>query len=144
MTDVNADLDQLAHAAETDPAAQPALWQAAFALERWWFVARGVGPDGELGADVGPFIGVIEDKPFLMAFSSGQRARQFAVQAGVAGAEDDAYVLATEPQDFLSAVPSYQQQGVFAITFDHGTTGFFAPLANLQPIWEHVRQTPNG
>ncbi|ADB32447.1 hypothetical protein Kfla_3387 [Kribbella flavida DSM 17836] len=126
--------DVLAEAVRTDPstANQEKLWAATFALERWWFVQRG-GPENPQ-----PFVGVHSDKPFLMAFTSAQRAREFAVANGLAGADDEVGVLALTPAGVVAQAPVWLQQGIAAITFDHGTSGFFAPLGNLPAIRSHV------
>lgn len=132
-------IDQLAAAVAADPAGLPALWSAVFALESWYFVARGVDVDGRPGDDVAPFVGVLDGHPFLMAFTTGVRAQQFALRNGLATEDGAAFVLKLSPQNVVSMAPGYVRQGVFAITFDNGVTGFYAPLENLAPIWEDVR-----
>lgn len=126
--------DALAQAVGADPSTtnQEKLWSATFSLERWWFVQRGE-PDNPQ-----PFVGVHNDQPFLMAFTSAQRARAFAVANGLAAADDEVLVLALAPADAVAQSPIWLQQGIAAITFDHGTSGFFAPLGNLPAIRSHV------
>jgi hypothetical protein len=127
--------DLLAEAVRTDPstANQEKLWSATFSLERWWFVQRGE-PDHPQ-----PFVGVHQDQPFLMAFTSAQRARDFAVANGLAGQDDEVGVLALTPADAVAQAPVWLQQGIAAITFDHGTSGYFAPLGNLPAIRSHIQ-----
>ncbi|HEU4947103.1 MAG TPA: hypothetical protein VFT31_08125 [Kribbella sp.] len=127
--------DALAEAVRLDPgsANQAKLWSATFALDRWWFVQRGE-PDNPQ-----PFVGVHQDQPFLMAFTSAQRARRFAVENGLAPADAEVPVLALAPDDAVAQAPIWLKQGIAAITFDHGVSGFFAPLGNLPPIHAHVR-----
>lgn len=128
--------DALAAAVQQDPSTenQTKLWSATFALERWWFVQRGE-PDNPY-----PFVGIFEEKPFLMAFTSSQRARWFAIENGLVEPEADAFVLAMTPADSVEQAPSWLQQGITAITFDHGVSGYFAPLGNLPAIQSHVQQ----
>jgi len=124
-------LDQLAHAARSGTMeANNALWSAVFQLSRWWCL-----PDGDPPR---PRVGVLDGRPFLLAFTSGERARQQAIAWGLAGPEDSVNVIALTPQGVLSMVDSLRGNGVFGIAFDHGITGFFAPLENLLPIYEHV------
>ncbi|WP_432935524.1 hypothetical protein ACQPXM_20870 [Kribbella sp. CA-253562] len=126
--------DVFAEAVRTDPstANQEKLWAATFSLERWWFVQRGEPTNPQ------PFVGVHGEQPFLMAFTSAQRARGFAVANGLAGADEQVEVLALTPADAVAQAPVWTQQGIAAITFDHGISGFFAPLGNLPAIRSHV------
>ncbi|GAA1571398.1 hypothetical protein GCM10009789_26210 [Kribbella sancticallisti] len=127
--------DALAQAVATDPstANQEKLWAATFALERWWFVQRGE-PDNPQ-----PFVGVHQEQPFLMAFTSAQRARRFAIENGLSPADTEVLVLALAPDDAVAQVPVWLREGIAAITFDHGISGYFAPLGNLPAIRSHLR-----
>jgi hypothetical protein len=134
-------IDQLAWVAKNDASQEhlTALWTATFELDRWWFVQRGE-PD-----DPHPFVGVFDGKPFLLAFTSAKRARNFAVSNGYASADGSAFVLALSPDDAVAQTKAWIDGGIHAVTFDHGITGYFAPLANLEPIRAHVRGAdPNG
>ncbi|HEX3816144.1 MAG TPA: hypothetical protein VHX59_25175 [Mycobacteriales bacterium] len=111
--------------------ANSALWTAVFSLSRWWFL-----PDS---AQPGLRIGVIDGRPFLLAFTSDDRARQQAVAWGMAAPDGSVNVIASTPQNVLNMVDGMRSSGVFGVTFDHGVTGFFAPLENLRPIYQHVQ-----
>jgi hypothetical protein len=125
--------DQLAQESKAGTAeANNALWTATFSLSRWWFL-----PDGD---QPGPRVGVVDGRPFLLAFTSGERARQQALAWGMAGPDGSVNVLAITPQNVLGMSDGLRNSGVFGITFDHGITGFFAPLENLGPIYEHVHR----
>ncbi|MEV6413705.1 hypothetical protein [Kribbella sp. NPDC051718] len=126
--------DALSEAVAADPstANQEKLWAATFGLDRWWFVQRGE-PDNPQ-----PFVGVHQDQPFLMAFTSAQRARGFAIENGLSPADAEVLVLALTPDDAVAQAPVWLQQGIAAITFDHGIAGYFAPLGNLPAIRSHV------
>jgi hypothetical protein len=128
--------DTLAQAVADDPstANQEKLWTATFELDRWWFVQRGE-PDNPQ-----PFVGVHQDQPFLMAFTSAERARFFAVENGLSPADAEVPVLALVPDDAVAQAPVWLQQGIAAITFDHGISGYFAPLGNLPAIRSHLRE----
>lgn len=145
LQDAQARIDQMAYVAKNDASQEhlTALWSATFALERWWFVQRGE-PDNPH-----PFVGVFDGKPFLLAFTSAKRARNFAVSNGYASADGSAFVLAMTPDDAVAQSAAWANEGIHAMTFDHGITGYFAPLANLEAIRSHVRGTapepePNG
>lgn len=125
-------LDQLAGASRAGTEeANAALWRAVFSLSRWWFLPEGEPPAMR--------VGVIDGRPFLLAFTSAERARQQALVWGMATADDPVDVIASTPQGVLELLDGLRDSGVFGITFDHGLTGFFAPLANMRPIYEHVR-----
>ncbi|MEZ5211250.1 hypothetical protein [Gordonia sp. (in: high G+C Gram-positive bacteria)] len=132
-------IDELARVAAADRSGLDALWRAVFELDEWWFIARGLGADCMPGDDTHPFIGVLDGKPFLMAFTDGERARRFALANGLGAADGTAHALAIPPAGIVSTAPSYRQQGVFAIVFDHGSTGFFSPLEDLAAIQQWVR-----
>jgi hypothetical protein len=127
--------DKLSEAVAADPstANQEQLWTATFGLDRWWFVQRGE-PDNPQ-----PFVGVHQDQPFLMAFTSAQRARGFAIENGLSAADAEVPVLALTPDDAVAQAPIWLRQGIAAISFDHGIAGYFAPLEHLPAIHSHVR-----
>jgi hypothetical protein len=137
--DAQARIDQLAYVAKNDASQEhlTALWSATFELERWWFVQRGE-PDNPH-----PFVGVFDGQPFVLGFTSAKRARNFAVSNGYASADGSAFVLAMTPDDAVDVAASWANEGIHAITFDHGITGYFAPLANLPAIRSHVRGEAN-
>lgn len=128
-------IDELARAATSDNGQErlSALWRATFTLERWYFVLR-----GEL-ENPRPFVGVYDGKPFVLAFTNGKRVRDFAVANGYAADDDNAFSITMTPDATVEAAAGWAAQGIHAITFDHGVTGYFAPLANLEAIRAHVR-----
>lgn len=128
-------IDALARAAEGGDNLEhlTALWKATFALERWWFVLR-----GDLESPR-PFVGVFDGQPFVLAFTTGERVRDFAVANGYAPTDDSAFSITMTPDAAVEAAVGWIAQGIHAITFDHGVTGYFAPLANLESIRTHVR-----
>ncbi|HVX42872.1 MAG TPA: hypothetical protein VHC49_03255 [Mycobacteriales bacterium] len=129
----SAEFDELAAAARSgSDEANAQLWSAVFSLSRWWFL-----PDEK---SRGPRIGVVDGKPFLLAFTSSARARQQAMAWGLAPADADRIdILAIPPESVLQMRDGLERDGVFGVVFDQGLAGFFAPLPNLVPIYEHVR-----
>ena len=126
-TDTIDALSAAARAAGSDVDAQTALWQAMFELERWYFVARGILPD------VAPLIGVVDDVPSLLAFTTGARARDFALANGFPE-EEASQVLGVPTSGVLDLCDQFTGQGVQRIVVDQGVLGFFAPLDQLRPI----------
>ncbi|EAP96922.1 hypothetical protein JNB_19968 [Janibacter sp. HTCC2649] len=123
-------IDALSDAARTagsDVDAQTTLWQAMFELERWYFVARGTMPD------VSPLVGVVDGVPSLLAFTTGARAREFALKSGFSE-EEASQVLGVPTTGVLDLCDQFTTQGVERLVIDQGVLGFFAPLAQLRPI----------
>ncbi|CAN7489894.1 hypothetical protein [Knoellia sp. LjRoot47] len=114
---------------------QTALWRAMFGLERWFFVARGTMPE------VGPLVGVVDEAPSLLAFTTGARARQFALDNGLPQ-EQAEQVLAVPSANVLAMCEQLADKGVKRVVVDQGTLGFFAPLDQLRPIHDFVERQP--
>lgn len=109
------------------------LWEAVYALPSWFFV---VHPERQ---PVSPFVGVVDQQPFLMAFTDKQRADQFARRQGFVDASGATSILATPVQGMVQTAEAYREQGIFGILFNDGPNGFFAPLTNLVPMWQYFQ-----
>ena len=133
-------LSTAARAAGSDVDAQTLLWQAMFELERWYFVARGTTPD------VAPLVGVVDGVPSLLAFTTGSRAREFALGNG-SSEEEASQVLGVPTDSVLDLCDQFTTQGVERLVIDQGVLGFFAPLEQLRPIHGFIsrpRRVPRG
>lgn len=133
-------LSEAARAAGSDLDAQTTLWQAMFELDRWYFIARGAMPD------VAPLVGVVDGVPSLLAFTTGARARDFALGNGFSEEEANE-VLGVPTAGVLDLCDQLTTQGVERLVVDQGVLGFFAPLAQLRPIHEFIsrpRRVPRG
>lgn len=132
LNDDSARIDALAtmarEAGVDDQAAQGALWRAVFELEYWVFV-----PQGEL-PNLQPLVGVIDDRPMVLAFTDATRARDAAILHGIVGIEDSAELLAIPPDSFTEAAGQYEALGVFGVLVNEGENGFYAPLDRLEAI----------
>jgi L-alanine-DL-glutamate epimerase-like enolase superfamily enzyme len=65
--------------------------------------------------------------------------RDFAAANGYAADDDNAFSITMTPDATVEAAAGWAAQGIHAITFDRGVTGYYAPLANLEAIRAHVR-----
>lgn len=130
MTPAPPVVDELATAARTEPT--PAnfgrLWQAVYALEHWWLL-----PTGD-PADPRPMVGVVEDRTFLLAFTSDRHVRDFAARQG-AGDGNGVPAMSVTPADMTRLAPTLVGQGVAGILFDQGVHSFVAPVAGLESMW---------
>lgn len=124
--------DQLVDAARDgdDEEAMVALWRAAYALDEWHFVARGEMPN------VQPFIGLVDERPFVMVFTDEERARAFAERNKLIQEDGTVPLLGMSPEGASKTLPQYGEHGVHGVLFNEGPNGFFAPLSNLMPMYE--------
>ena len=111
---------QLAETAESTQTqeAMDALWRAVLSLEKWHFVAR--GPQEQPV----PFSAIVNGKPFLMAFTSPDGARAFALRNKLD--QEGQVSLLSIPSKSISYFTAFASQGVFGILFNDHEKGFFA------------------
>ncbi|WP_151524235.1 hypothetical protein [Serinicoccus kebangsaanensis] len=109
-----------------------ALWRATMDLPHWWFIAV-----GEPGAE-SPAAAQIDGQLMLLTYTSGERARHFAVQNEMVGADEDLRAIALPPQELVESVESYQQAGIAGLMFDPHLTGYFMPCDQLEAVWGAV------
>lgn len=124
-------IDELARVAELrgidDIDAQADLWDAIFALDRWWFVARGELPD------VQPLVAEVDGRPMVLAFTSPERARQHGLARGLP--DDEAgRLLALPSAGFVDDAAALERTGVFGVLVDVQGRGPFAPLGALEAM----------
>ncbi|MDD7962105.1 hypothetical protein [Microbacterium thalli] len=133
-----AELDAAAAAsksAPSDAAVQERLWRAAFALDRWLFLARGSDDEPT------PFALRTDEGAVIFAFSTADRAHAAALEFGLP--EDEAARMLAVPLPGAAAwVASYAESGVEAMVFDAPSNGAMAPLANLAAMAVYISQNP--
>lgn len=122
-------VDELAATVREDPSGPNLvrLWRAVYGLEQWWLL-----PTGDV-ADPRPMVGVVEDRTFLLAFTSEHRIRDFAGERAAAAGGGTA-LMAVTPAGITELAPALAGQGVAGILFDHGVHGFVAPVAGLEAM----------
>ena len=108
-----------------------ALWSAVYELEKWYFVGRGEMPN------IQPFIGMVEEKPFLMGFTNDKRAHEFALRHKLENDEGTIPILVMTVDAAVEYAMKLQTHGVVGVLFNDGPHGFFAPLQNLAPMLSH-------
>lgn len=135
-----ADLDEAAAASKANPgdaAVQERLWRAAFALERWLFIARGSDDEPT------PFALRSDEGAVIFAFSTADRAHEAALGFGLP--EEEASRLLAVPLPSAAAwVASYAEAGVEAMVLDAPGNGAMAPLANLAAMAVYISQSPSA
>ncbi|GLJ78391.1 hypothetical protein [Microbacterium imperiale] len=133
-----AELDAAAAASKSAPsdvAVQERLWRAAFALDRWLFLARGSDDEPT------PFALRTDEGAVIFAFSTADRAHAAALEFGLP--EDEAARMLAVPLPAAAAwVASYAESGVEAMVFDAPGNGAMAPLSNLAAMAVYISQNP--
>lgn len=120
-----------------------ALYLQVFALPQWHFIARGQFPD------VNPYIAsnpqVADGQYMVRAFTDTDRLQRFAKENNLMGTEpvgkEDVLVLSVPTEKIVDYLEQFISQGVHGIWFnsDSQSYGFFAPLKQLRPIQEHLK-----
>ena len=125
------DVDALAEAvrAEPSPTNFGRLWQSVYALENWWLV-----PTGD-AADPRPMVGVVEERTFLLAFTSDRHVRDFAARQDGPADGDGVAAMSITAADLTRLAPTLAGQGIAGILFDQGVHSFVAPIAGLESMW---------
>lgn len=121
-----------------DQVGMTALWRLTMDLEHWWFIA--VGDAGEES----PAAAVIESQLMLLTFTTAERAREFAVDNGMIGAEDDLRAIALPPLEVVESAQTYQDAGIGGLMFDPHIAGYFIPTEQLPVVWDAVHSTATG
>lgn len=132
------DIPALIEVARTGaPGAMQAVWRAIFALPRWHFVGRGQMPD------VQPFCGVVEGRPMLCAFTSSDRALEFAKKQGLASGDGGYAILEMQVEAASAYAVKLGAKGVQAVVFDDSVGGgIYAALQNLVHMYSTLSGVP--
>lgn len=113
------------------------LFKSLFGLNDLYFVA----PYREDWEKSGPFIGNIQDKPCLFAFTDARLAYDFAmVTPGFQWDETKAFIMHMPMQECISIFRELKNRGVFGIRFNEGDYGFFCPMSHLEAILARIER----
>ncbi|RYY65683.1 MAG: hypothetical protein EOO12_06310 [Chitinophagaceae bacterium] len=138
MQDV--DIDKLVQQAATSGSAEDLkqLWKAALDLEQWHFITK----VREQLQDRKPFIGVIDDKPWVFVFTDRQKAQSYGSMPqnkGFVDSSGSALIISMETDKAIGYLLELANAGVYGVRFNEGN-GWFAPLGNLPAVIAYVRQ----
>ncbi len=134
------DIETLAETARTSGKDEDmnTLWEATFDLEEWYFIAQGEEPN------VAPFIGMLEERPLIMAFTSETLARDFAARHNLLDADGGAPLLAIPLEIAVKMTMTLHEHGVFGMLFNDGANGYYAPAENLNGMFEFFVADPDA
>jgi hypothetical protein len=123
------DFDAMAHAARSlvNKAARHDLWKAALHLDEWYFV--GVDHAGEAE----PLVGMYEGRPYLFAFTDGERAEEFANARAARKGGDAGVLLTMPPSDAVEYLVEIREQ-VDGILINSGEFGFTSEPMDLKDM----------
>lgn len=114
-----------------------ALWKGLLELESWTFLTTGVA-DLEHAS---PFIGIIEDQPWVLVFTDPEKAGQFAgPDPRFRDAEGNLIFMGIPTMEAVAWVMGLGAHGVVGLRINQGAFGWFAPLANLPAIARDLAQ----
>jgi hypothetical protein len=119
------------------------LYSHVFALPEWYFIARGQLPD--LNPYVASNAQVAGGQYMIRAFTDTDRLTRFArendlMEKNSAGSEHVS-ILSVPTEKIVDYLEQFIPQNIFGIWFNSDTQsyGFFAPLKQLRPVQEHLR-----
>lgn len=115
-----------------DHVGMTALWRVTMGLPHWWFIAV-----GEPGAET-PAAAEINGQLTLLTFTSGDRARHFAVQQQMIDAGDTLNAIAMTPAEVVDRSDQDLAAGLHGLYFDAHLSGYFIPTDQLPVVWKAV------
>lgn len=115
-----------------DQVGMAALWRLTMGLDHWWFIAV-----GDPGAE-SPAAAEIDGQLMLLAFTTSERARDFAVRQEMIGAGEDLHAIALPPAEVVESSEAYTAADIHGLMFDPHISGYFIPSEQLPVVWEAV------
>lgn len=112
-----------------------ALYGSFFALEHWNFiVSQNSSPE-----EPKPFIGIVDEKPWLFVFTDGMKATHYAKAAG-GFLEKDGHtlILRMQSEQAIHVANQLHERGVYGIRVNDGENGWYFDIPSLQAIRKHL------
>jgi hypothetical protein len=130
------DFDALVEEARSTPTFenQDKLWRAAFALPEWLFIARGDAPN------VQPFFGLMDNVPWIFAFTDGAHLQDFGQQQGLLDEDGAISYISMGRADAVDYILGLEDMGLAGVQFNYGPHGWYAPIATLRTIDNFYKQ----
>ncbi len=139
-TNMNSSIDEMLADAKKSVGneALAILWKATLDLKQWHFITK----YKEDVLESSPFVGVIDNRPWVFVFTDRHKAQQYCVQAGNDGFADPngtVYIISMDTANAINYVTDLQSKGVYGMRINEGN-GWFSPIANLPAIIEHTKK----
>ncbi len=113
------------------------LWKATLNLDQWHFITKDT-------VDINarkPFVGIIDNQPWVFVFTDRIEAQKYATSEGNKGFTDkdgNTHLISMDTDKAIEYILTLQSQGVYGMRINEGN-GWFSPIENLNPIIEHVK-----
>jgi hypothetical protein len=111
------------------------LWTAFFKLENWIFIVDA----SKNPANTNPFIGFIEERPWLFAFTDSKKAHEFGKKFGLLDKNNDCLFLSLTPDAARKMIAGGSEQ-IDGVRINEGAHGWFSPTENIESIYEHLKR----
>lgn len=111
------------------------IWKFTFELPQWYFPCR----YKENVNDAMPFVGVLDGKPLLFAFTDSKKAQEFAKTQGLANKIGETLILSKTPTNTQIFLDSIKAEGVIGIYFNNGPDGWFSEIDELPNILKSLK-----
>jgi hypothetical protein len=137
---INGDIDQLVSKAimSGNPEDLTDLWRVTLNLKQWHFITKHKDDINERT----PFIGVIDDKPWIFLFTDRQKAQKYCTTQGNDGFTDEngsVFIISIDTEKAIQYILKMHEQGVFGMRINEGN-GWFSPIENLNAIIDFVNK----
>ncbi|MAD78284.1 MAG: hypothetical protein CMJ51_02810 [Planctomycetaceae bacterium] len=128
--DVRTELDELAAAVrvKASPETLGPLWTATMNLERWFFPGVGAFPN------LRPFSGLIDEEPYVMAFTVRARAERYAHTQNLVPEGSKPAIMSFPVVEAAKLCTRQHERGARWVVFDDGWAGWRFPLQQLAAI----------
>lgn len=114
------------------------LWKATLNLKQWHFITK-------YKSDIQnsrPFIGVIDNQPWVFVFTDRQKAQQYCLNEkndGFTDTKGSAFIISMDTEKAVNYVLDLHSKGVFGMRINEGN-GWFSPIENLTAIIDHIKK----
>lgn len=112
------------------------LYRNFFLLEEWIFVSP-IRTDVE---NAKPFIGVIDDKPWLFVFTDNIKAKEFCnVNEGFVKENGSINIIKMKNKNAIEMAKELYNRGVYGIRVNEGEYGWFFPIENIDAMLSYLK-----
>ncbi len=113
-----------------------ALYKSFLTLDEWFFVTA---PKSDL-ENPKPFIGFIDEQPWLFIFTDSSKAHAFCTaNKGFLMEDGSSYFIKMKTANAIKMTLKLGESGVYGIMVNQGENGWFCPIAGLPQIMEHLK-----
>lgn len=102
------------------------LWNAVMHLPCWYFVGASTD-DG----DMEPLVGMMDDQPYLVAFTDEDRAADFAESRAAESGSEEASFMEADLPDAIEFCKALRDSGVEGVFFNADSEAFAASLSDV-------------